>query len=429
MAGVPGVALSLGFLWLGAYAAKVQWTVSVLLLGSWIGFTLAVHRGVIRPLQTLSNMLGAIREGDFSIRARGAGPKDPLGLVLMEANALEEILREQRLGAVEAEAWLRKVLVDIDVAVFAFDSEEKLRLLNRAGERLLGQPAERAVGRTAEELHLREGLEGEAPRTLEVSLPGGTGRWELRRGVVRQEGQPYQLLVLSDLSRALREEERLVWQRLVRVLSHEINNSLAPIKSIAASLTDLMSREPRPTDLDEDLERGLSVITGRTEALGRFMASYARLARLPRPTLGPVRVEEWIRRVAALETRLEVQVAAGPDVTIQADADQLEQLLINLIRNAVDASLDTRGGVEVSWSLGNGTLEVVVEDDGPGLGAGSNLFVPFYTTKPGGSGIGLVLSRQIAETHGGSLSLENRRGRKGAQARLELPVDPRLEDS
>ncbi len=429
VAGLPGVALSLGFLWMGPFAAKLQWTVTALLVSAWLGFTVAVRRAVIRPLQTLSNMLGAIREGDFSIRARGAGPNDPLGLVLLEANALEEILREQRLGAVEAEALLHKVLVEIDIAVFAFDSGGRLRLLNRAGERLLGQPSDRVVGRLAEDLHLREALEGEAPRTLEVSLPGGTGRWELKRSVVRLEGQPYRLLVLSDLSRALREEERLVWQRLVRVLGHEINNSLAPIKSIAGSLARLLVREPRPEDLDEDLERGLNVIMGRTEALGRFMASYAQLARLPQPTLGPVQVQELIRRVAALETRLPVQVGEGPEVTIRADRDQLEQLLINLVRNAVDASLETGGGVKVSWRTNNGALEVRVEDEGPGLGDTSNLFVPFFTTKRGGSGIGLVLSRQIAETHGGRLSLENRPGGKGARARLALPVDPAAQES
>ncbi len=230
LAGLPGIAVSLGFLWLGPYSARLQWTVSIFLFGSWFGFTYALRERVVRPLQTLSNMLAALREGDFSIRVRGAGTRGPLAITYLEANALEEVLREQRLGAVEATALLRKVLEEVDLAVFAFDEEETLRLMNRAGEKLLGHPAERVIGTSATELRLRETLHGVAPRTLELNHPGGTGRWELRRTVVRQEGHPLQLIVLSDLSRALREEERQAWKRIIRVLSHEINNSLAPIK-------------------------------------------------------------------------------------------------------------------------------------------------------------------------------------------------------
>lgn len=422
--GLPGVLLSLGFLWLGPYTPKIQWTVTVLLTGAWLGATVALRERVVRPLQTLSNMLAALREGDFSMRVRGAGTGDSLALAFLEANALEEILREQRLGAVEATAILRKVLGEIDVAVFAFDDRQHLRLLNRAGERLLGRPSARLVGQSAEAIGLSEALGGVAPRTLEISLPGGTGRWELRRSVVRQEGLPLQLLVLSDLSRALREEERQAWKRIIRVLGHEINNSLAPIKSISGSLHSQFLRDPRPPEWDEDLDRGLQVISERAEGLGRFMSSYAKLARLPKPELAPVRVEEWIQRVVALETRLDVTVTPGPDLSILADEDQLDQLLINVIRNAVDASSEVNGGVEVHWARANGTLHVLVEDEGVGLVETSNLFVPFYTTKQGGSGIGLVLSRQIAEGHGGALTLENRPDRTGARARLTLPLDP-----
>lgn len=424
LAGLPGVLLSMGFLWLGDFSARVQWTLTVLLMGTWLGFTFALRERVIRPIQTLSNMMAALREGDFSIRARvEPDANDPLSLAYFEVNALEEILREQRLGAVEASAMLRRVLEKIPLVVFAFDEHEALRLVNRAGERLLGQPAERLIGKSARELRLHDALSGPAPRTMEVSYPGGTGRWELRRSIARQEGDRLQLLVLSDLSRALREEERAAWRRIVRVLGHEINNSLAPIKSITGSLQNLIKRDPKPEDWDEDVNRGLEVIFGRAESLSRFMATYSKLARLPRPRLAPVHVEEWIRNVAALETRLDVQVAPGKDLTIQADRDQLDQVLINLLKNAVEAS-EMAGRVEVSWWRRNDVLEVCVDDEGPGIGESRNLFVPFYTTKPGGSGIGLVLSRQIAEGHGGSLTLENRPDGKGARARLALPIDP-----
>ena len=424
LSGLPGMTLALGFLWLGPYSARLQWTLSVVLFGSWFGFTYAVRERVIRPLQTLSNMLAALREGDFSIRVRGAGTKGPLAITYLEANALEEVLREQRLGAVEATALLRKVLEEVDLAVFAFDEGETLRLLNRAGEKLLGQPSERVIGKSAAELRLSETLHGVAPRTLELNHPGGMGRWELRRTVVRQEGQPLRLIVLSDLRRALREEERQAWKRIIRVLSHEINNSLAPIKSIAGSLQSLTQRKALPPEIEEDVGSGLKIIAGRAESLGRFMASYAQLARLPEPQLGPVEVEALVRRVVAIETRMDVGVKPGPEVTVQADADQLEQLLINLVRNAVDAALETGGHVYLSWTLVVNHLHVLVEDEGPGLsGDTGNLFVPFYTTKPGGSGIGLALCRQIAEGHGGTLTLENRSGGKGARACLAIPLD------
>jgi len=282
------------------------------------------------------------------------------------------------------------------------------------------------LGRSAEDVGLADCLAGEAARTLQRSFPGGQGRWGMRRSTFREEGKPHQLLVIADISRALRQEEQSAWQRLVRVLGHELNNSLAPIKSIAGSLESLLTRNPRreqwPEDMEEDLQRGLSIITTRAEALTRFMSAYSQLAKLPPPNLQPLEVSSWIRHVAALETRLPVAVLPGPQVTVQADRDQLEQLLINLLRNAVDAARETGGGVLARWMLSGNSLEVIVEDEGPGLSNTANLFVPFFTTKPQGSGIGLALSRQIAEGHGGTLTLENRTDSRGCQARLRLPL-------
>ena len=425
LAGLPGVSLGLGLLWTGDYSSQLQWSVTLVLMGAWLGVTIALRDHVVRPLGTLANMLAALREGDFSIRARVVDATDPLSLVYHEVNALEETLRNQRLGAVEATETLRKVLEEIDVAVFAFDPEGTLRIANRAGERLIGQPAARLIGRSAEDLRLEDTLAGIAPRTIEISFPGGTGRWELRRSVVRQEGSRFQLIALSDLSRALREEERQAWKRIIRVLSHEINNSLTPIKSISGSLRAMLTRSELPGDFGDDAERGLSIISSRAESLGRFMASYTRLARLPKPELATVDVRALVQGAADLETRLSVEVVAGPALTLQADPDQLEQALINLVRNAVDATLESDGGrVIMRWLSRNGKLHVLVEDEGPGLADSGNLFVPFYTTKPGGSGIGLVLSRQIVEAHGGTLVLESRGEERGARARLVLPLDP-----
>jgi signal transduction histidine kinase len=263
---------------------------------------------------------------------------------------------------------------------------------------------------------------GDAPPTMQMVFPGGVGRWDVRRSTFREGGAQHQLLVLTDLSRTLREEERRAWQRLLRVLGHELNNSLAPIKSVAGSLADLLTLEPRPPDLNDDMQRGLEVISSRADSLARFVESYSKLARLPQPRMEPLNISGLVRRVASLETRLPVNVEGGPELMIQGDEVQLEQMLINLLRNAVDASMETNGKVEMGWSQNNGHLEVWIKDEGLGLANTANLFVPFFTTKANGSGIGLVLSRQIAEAHGGTLSLENRHSVRGCEAVLRLPI-------
>jgi len=422
LAGLPGTTVALVLLWFGDFTAKVQWTLTVLIGTLWLGFAVALREKVTRSLQTLSNMLAALQEGDYSIRAHSRRYDDSLGLAMLEANTLGETLRQQRLGALEATALLSKVMEEIDVAVLAFDDAGQLRLINRGGERLLAKPAPSIRGLSADDLGIADCLGGDTPRIVERSFPGGTGRWELRTSTFRQDGKPHRLVVLSDLSRVLREEERQAWKRLIRVLSHEINNSLAPIRSIADSLQSAVRRNARNDESDEDLKQGLSIIGSRSEALSRFMASYARLARLPAPSLKPLDVATWVRRAAGLETRLQVKVVPGGKITVLADGDQLDQLLINLIDNATDAALETGGGVAVAWHRVNGQLEVIVEDEGPGLPDTSNLFVPFYTTKEKGSGIGLALCLQIAEAHGGTITLENRSDRNGCRARLRLPI-------
>src|SRR5688500_4256414 len=414
VARLPAVWLSFVLPVRGDYPPKVTWTFGTLVIGCWLVLSFVVRERVIRPLQTLSNMLAALREGDFSLRARSSQSDDALALAFLEVNTLGTTLQTQRLGAMEATALLRTVMAEIDAAIFAFDAENELRLVNRAGERLLGSPYERLLGRTADALGLEGFLTGDSPRVHDQVFPGRSGRWEVRRTTFRQDGRPHTLVVISDLSKTLREEELLAWQRLVRVLSHEINNSLTPIKSIAGSLLTILERTPRAPDADDDLRGGLGIIGGRAEALSRFMSAYALLARLPAPRPQPVDVGIWLRRAAGLETRVPVHVQQGPPLVINADGDQLDQLLINLLRNAADASLETSGGVSLSWSRQDGHVDVEVVDDGPGITTTANLFVPFYTTKPSGSGIGLILCRQIAEAHGRS---EERRVGKEGRAR------------
>jgi len=421
-AGLPGIIVILILLYIGSYSARAKWTIGVFVLGGWVAFAAAVRERAASPLRTLANLLEAMREGDYSIRARGARSNDALGEVMQQVNAMGATLRAQRLGAVEATALLRTVMEEIDVAIFAFDHGHILRLVNRAGEKLLNQPADVLLNHSAEELGLVEFLEGEDQRTVARSFPGGSGRWGIGRSAFREGGLPHNLLVVADLTQPLRAEELQAWQRLVRVLGHELNNSLAPIKSIAGSLESLLTRTPRAEDWEDDMRRGLGVIAARSEALSRFLGAYARLAKLPRPTFQRVALAEWMARVVSLETRISPRLEPGPSISIQADPDQLEQVLINLIRNAADASSQTGGGIDVGWERDANALRIYVRDEGPGLANTSNLFVPFFTTKPGGSGIGLVLSRQIVEAHGGSLTLKNRGNAPGCEASLTLPL-------
>ena len=441
-ASLPGLALGLALLWLSPDAVPIGFGPRMAVTLGFVGLEglllWRMRRRLVRPLQTLSNVLMGLREGDYSFQPRGCRPDDALGAVMLEVHGLVETMREQRLGAVEASALLRTVMGEIDVAVFAFDEARRLRLVNRAGERLLSRPSEQLLGRQLAEIGLPEPKDQDEPYTSQHGFPGASGRWRFQRRQVRSGGMPLDLLVVSDLSRELREEERQAWQRLVRVLGHELNNSLAPVKSIAGSLSTLLHKEPLPADWREDMNDGLSVIASRAESLNRFVGAYAQLARLPKPARRQVDLGSLISRVVSLENRCPVALDPGPEVLALVDPDQIEQALINLLRNAADAALDplvalgvgvtaadqgqTRPSVRVRWIVGKGSVSVEIEDDGPGLANTANLFVPFFTTKQKGSGIGLLLSRQIAEGHGGSLVLENRPVGRGCVARLVLPL-------
>ena len=420
---LPFAALAIWALWRDGWTLGEGLLVGAVALVSLIAAARLRWR-VIFPLYTLSNLLEALREGDYSLRGSRARRGDPIGDVVWEVNALSQTLREQRLQVEETNALLSKVIAAIDIAIFSFDGERRLRLLNPAGERLLGRRAREALGRDAAELGLADCFDDDGAATTLRALPGGTGRYEVRRFGFRQDGRPNQLLAITDLSRALREEERQAWQRLIRVLGHELNNSLAPIKSMAGTLASVVGRERPPDDWREDLGAGLSVIADRADALSRFMARYSALARLPPPRRQPVELREVLQRVVALEQRLPVRLHAGEALAVEVDPDQLEQALINLVKNAVEAALPEQGEVEVSAARGDEGIVIAVRDTGLGLSGSDNLFVPFFTTKPGGSGIGLVLAQQIVEGHGGRLTLANRDDRRGCVARILLPWHP-----
>ncbi len=381
----------------------------------------ALIESMIRPLQTLSNVVSSLREGDYSFRARGAGAQDAIGELSAEVNALADLLQKQRVRSLEATALLGRILEVMHAPLFAFDRDDLLQLANNAGVQLLGRTHARCFGRTAHELGLEDLLA--APDQSVHSFGARPTRWLLRKADFRQDGAPHTLLLLADVSLPLQEEEQMAWKRLIRVLGHELSNSLAPIKSIAGSLLARVDHMEGEEDTLRDFRRGLGVVESRADALHRFVQSYRLLAQLPQPKMKPVPLAPLLERVVLLEQRLPVELDPGPAVTLHADPDQLEQMFINLLANAVDASLANRAEpVRTSWIIADSSVWVAVEDRGLGIANADNLFVPFYTTKPAGSGVGLALAQQIARAHGGEIRLANREDGEGARATVRLPL-------
>ena len=439
---LPGLLVSIVLVSVQSWELGTRLALIALELFAWWLLSLALQDQTTRPLQTLSNVIAALREEDYSFRARNAVAEDALGELSLEVNALADMLSDEKIRTIEATALLQRVVDEIDAPLFAFDPSSILRLVNPAGEHLLRQPQARMLGRTAADLKLDKCLVGDNESVVELDLTDSQARWLLRRSSFRQYGVPHTLVVLSDVSRALREEERRAWQRLIRVLGHELSNSLAPIKSIAGSLNSRVSTTAMDTDVRHDLQHGLEIIEARSASLHRFLEAYRKLAQMPAPVLREVEVSKLVARVAGLETRVKVCVNPGPESRFTADPDQLEQMLINLVRNAADAVLELSPGpvffdpltsgvragdghdVMVRWDITDSDVNLLIEDNGPGLSNPANVFTPFYTTKPHGSGVGLVLSRQIAEAHGGRIEISNRTGARGCLVRVVLPRVP-----
>ncbi len=404
----------------------------------------AIFRHIVHPLQTLSNVVAALRENEYSFRARDVGEGDALGDLAAQINELAGALRTRRHRESETFALLERVVETMDLPVFAFDAASTLQLTNPAALKMLQVSAESLLYKSADALGLADLLACDENSVVALTLHGREGRWMVRRSKFYQNAMPHTLLLLSDVSGVLREQERQAWQRLIRVLAHEVNNSLTPIKSIAGSLRSRMQHiqacessgpiSPLQINLNPvDMEHGLAIIEERAESLNRFLQTYSQLAKLPLPVKSTFAIAPVLERVCHLETRLQVRLDIVGEIEIFADAAQLEQALINLVRNAVDAALQAHlahsqdaAQVIVSCNYKSEQICIGIEDNGPGLANPANLFIPFYTTKPGGTGIGLVLALQIVEAHGGTLALTNRSDTQGCCAEIRLPVASRL---
>ncbi len=427
--GIPMVILCWVVIHRQAVGMPLRFAMLSILIAGWTLVVSLLMEQVVRPLQTLANVVAALREDDFSFRARGGQRNDAMGDLALEINRLAGTLQAQRTGAIEAMALVERVMQSMESPVLAFDPAGRLKLLNPAGELAFGLKGQTALGRSASQLMLEKLLDAHSDEVISPGSGQQAARWMVKRSSFRMRGISHTLLVLSDVSAALREEERLAWERLIRVLGHEINNSLAPIKSIAGSLRSRLPALSQTSEERADFEGGLKVIENRAESLNRFLQAYRQLTGLPAPKLAAVPLGDLVNRVAQLERRVPVTVTQTSDIVLQLDADQVEQALINLVCNAAEAALspdatcEEAPQVDIRVEIVGSEIFVSVYDNGPGLTNEGNLFVPFYTTKPCGTGIGLMLAQQIAQAHRGSVQLANRAdGRVGCRAELCLPI-------
>jgi nitrogen fixation/metabolism regulation signal transduction histidine kinase len=428
LAGLPGSLLSLCLLWTNHYSLDHKLEATVLLLILWFGISIATRNAVVRTLQVLSNVVAALKDDDFSLRASNETPGDAFGDLAIEINDLSRALEQERFRSMDSQNLLHQVMSEVGSVILAFSPDGRVHLLNQAAATLFNIPETEILGRTAQELGITNLFLGPANETISWPVSGAEEkRWIVRRKQFRRHGVAHQLVVLSEASEALRAEERMAWQRLIRVLSHEINNSLAPIKSISRTLRVTALDTIQTAGIRQDLEQGLEIIGSRAESLNRFVQNYARASRLPAPARRKISLEDLITRVVALETRVPISVAGGPPCELDIDSDQIQQALINIVHNAADAVLQRNANPEpdsvvLSWYMVSSQVELQILDKGIGLIETDNLFVPFYTTKENGSGIGLFLARQIIESHRGTLCLRNRTDQRGCAVYIRLPL-------
>jgi nitrogen fixation/metabolism regulation signal transduction histidine kinase len=337
-----------------------------------------------------------------------------------QMNGLTESLAISRQSEQELLSVLEKVVSEINVAIIVFDPVDRIRLANQQASVLLKASAEALIGKNCTDTVLANLPISADTRIVDFRFPGAEGRWQIKQNSYRHQGKASRIMFIADLKQALSDQEIMAWQRLTRVISHEVNNSLTPIISLCQTLTGMLTKTGSGNE--GAVTEGLVVIGERAKGLQKFIAAYARLARLPAPNKVIFPASDLAVRLKRIFCEQVLEIAPFPDVAVFGDVVQLEQALINLIKNGLEA--DPSGLVQLGCRLQGGQCEFQILDRGPGISNLENLFVPFYTTKLGGAGIGLVLCRQIAAGHHGHVSLENRPDGVGAVATLVLPLPP-----
>lgn len=384
--------------------------------------TALIHQKSSFQFRSLSNLLEAMLKGDYALRLRSDKPDGALDELVISINRLAEHLSQQRLVSVENQLLLNTVIEHIDVAILSVDENSQTHLLNPAAKKLLkaNNGDERKI--VAEQIEALKEMAIGRSQVRELSFAQHKGRFRIHCDEFRSSGLQHRLILITDIAHLLREEEDKAWQNLVRVLSHEINNSLTPIASISQTLLKMSQTQQGISQGDEDLTQGLKLISERSRDLQEFVNSYKKLNKLPAPNLQVHELTLVADKVANLFDDMNFIIIGQDPVALQIDAIQIEQVLINLVKNGIEASVDNQQPVTMNWIQSEEQCKILITDCGTGVRNPKNLFVPLYTTKPQGSGIGLALSRQIIESHNGQLTLVNRNNQQGCVAQVVLPI-------
>lgn len=400
---------------------------TLLLVSGLIGVcAFSLHQKISYQLRSLSNLLTGLNEGDYSMRGSLQVNDSALGELVLQLNTLTETLTKQRFIAHESQLLVTKVIQHIDVAIIAIDQHQHIALLNPAAEQLLSASQQDAIGSPLARYNASELLTIKEEQLVHLSFAPQQGNYQVIRDHYREQGQQHDLYFITNVHGLLRAHERQAWQNLIRVLSHEINNSLSPIASLASTLkTQAIKQQLAPMYSDN-----LTIISQRSNRLKSFIDSYRQLSSLPEPTTSNVDLSEVINAIPPLFPKRNIVINSGTNVQIFADIAQIEQVLINLVKNAdeaisaveAEAHCSQEKSITVSVSAQNQQAVISIVDQGTGIKNSDNLFTPFYSTKKQGSGIGLVLSRQIIEAHGGFLIVKNREKELGCAVEIRLPL-------
>ena len=401
----------------GQYSGFIVTLIVLLPLSMWLGHL--VMSPVSRMLRALEGAVASYRDGDFSFSI-AADRRDELGDLIRMHNALGQTLREQRQNLAQRELLLDTVVQNTPVALVLSDAAGRVVYANIAARHLFNE------GKSLQGLDFAELLQG-TPETLRraalsgedalltVEMDGSEETFHLSQRNFRLQGRPHRLQLFRRMTRELSRQEVATWKRVIRVISHELNNSLAPISSLSHSGAELARRGDT-----ERLPGVFATIGERARHLHGFIAGYASFAKLPAPQ--PTRIE-WPQFLQGLALHCQFRLLGkAPEQPGWFDAAQIEQVLINLIKNAHESG-STADEVTLSLVVVGHELRIEVADHGPGMTeiVLAQALLPFYSTKRSGTGLGLALAREIAEAHGGRIALANR-DEGGLRVTLLLPL-------
>jgi two-component system, NtrC family, nitrogen regulation sensor histidine kinase NtrY len=419
---LPVGVLLLVLWWQPVQSSLTKLGLSVAAIAAVLAIASAIRNSFVHQLRTLNTLIEAIRKEDYSLRGTLANERGDLAELYQQINALTQQLQQSRQEETELRGLLERIVTQLNVAVIAYDEQGRIVLVNHLSEKLLAKPRGELIGTTIADYQLDQVLPLQHSQVLEHHFAGARGRWQLSHQTYIHNGKTGHLLFIADLELVLSEEEIKAWQRLIRVIAHEVNNSLTPITSLCQTLSSLLLKLPE-TPQQQDILQGMEVINERAHNLKRFISDYARIARLPDAQKKQFELASLINRIRTIyqNQALHISMPSSP-ILLFGDQAQLEQVLINLLKNAVEANADASKPVQLLVTCSVTTCTIEISDQGSGIANAANLFVPFYTTKPQGAGIGLALSRRIVTAHGGELQLENRTDEVGAVATLSLPV-------